>query len=124
MKIISLIAVAAFALALSGCSNQNQYLARSDTVTFNAGEAVAWNSAQQIPDPAPPRSNDTRIIADGDKAARAVQRNIDGSEKWYRDQSDQLSDSFLPAPPAPPSGGGGAGQSGGGAGASAGPGGQ
>jgi hypothetical protein len=118
MKIISLMVVC---FAVSGCSNQ--YLERKDTVTLSAGNAVAWNSAQQIPDPAPPRSNDTRIVADGDKAARAVQRNIEGSEKWFHDQSDELTDNILPAPP---SGSGGAGQSGGGggAGASAGPGGQ
>ena len=121
MKVISLIVVAGFGFVLSGCSNQ--YFERKDTVTFSAGDAVAWNSAQQIPNPAPPRSNDTRIVADGDKAARAVQRNIAGGEKWYHDQSDQLTDSTLPVPPAP-SGGGGAGQSGGAGGASAGPGGQ
>jgi hypothetical protein len=103
MKIISLLAAAAFALALSGCSNQNQYLARSDTVTFNAGDAVAWNSAQQIPNPTPPRSYDTRIVTDGEKAAHAVRRNIEGGEKWFHDQSDELSDSMLPIP------GGGAG---------------
>jgi len=115
MKIISLIVVAAIGFALSGCSNQ--YLERKDTVTFSAGNAVAWNSAQQIPDPTPARANDTRIVADGDRAARAVQRNIDGGEKWYRDQSDELSDSFLPTPNATL--GGGAGGGGGGAGGGA-----
>jgi hypothetical protein len=103
MKIISLIVVAGIGFALSGCSNQ--YFERKDTVTFSAGDAVAWNSAQQIPDPTPPRSNDTRIVADGDRAARAVQRNIDGGEKWFHDQSDELSDSFLPAPAAGGAGG-------------------
>jgi hypothetical protein len=106
MKIISLIVVAGFGFALSGCSNQ--YLERKDTVTFSAGNAVAWNSAQQIPDPTPSHAYDTRIIADGDKAARAVQRNIDGGEKWFRDQSDELSDSILPSPSAGGGAGGGA----------------
>ncbi len=112
MKIISFIAVAGFGLALSGCSNQ--YLERKDTVTFNAGDAVAWNSAQQIPDPTPPRSNDTRIVSDGERAARAVRRNIDGGEKWFTDPSDELKDSLITAPSAAagggaaPGGGGGA----------------
>jgi hypothetical protein len=106
MKIISL-AVCAFALALSGCSNQ--YFERKDTVTFSAGDAVAWNSAQQIPDPTPPFSNNTRIIADGDRAARAVRRNIEGGEKWFHDQSDELSDSLITAPPSGAGGGAAAG---------------
>lgn len=106
MKIVFLVAAAGFGLALSGCSNQ--YFERKDTVTFNAGEAVAWNSAQQIPNPTPPRSNDTHIVTDGEIAARAVRRNIDGGEKWFHDQSDELSDSLLPAP-APSGGGAGAG---------------
>jgi hypothetical protein len=98
MKIISLVAIAGFGLGLSGCSNQ--YFERKDTVVLNAGDAVAWNSAQQIPNPAPPRSNDTRIIGDGERAARAVQRNIDGGEKWFSDPSDELKDTIIQPPAA------------------------
>jgi hypothetical protein len=86
MKILPLFAAAAFGLALSGCSNQ--YYERKETVTFNAGEAVAWNIAQQTPDPWPKGVNNTHIVADGERAARAVRRYKDGKYKWLRGGSD------------------------------------
>jgi type IV pilus biogenesis protein CpaD/CtpE len=62
-------------LALSACSQyQNQYLERKDTVFLSSGDAVASNSAVQIPTPWPRYSNNTTIAMDGERIARAVAR--------------------------------------------------
>ncbi len=125
MKVISFIAAAAFGLALAGCSND--YLERKDTVTFSAGDAVAWNAAQQIPDPWPKGVNNTRIVADGDKAARAVRRDRDGQDKWFVETDNSTKLIYLPRDPASvgsPGGGGVAGGGGAGGGGLGGGGGQ
>jgi uncharacterized membrane protein YgcG len=112
MKVISFIAAAAFGLALAGCSND--YLERKDTVTFSAGDAVAWNAAQQIPDPWPKGVNNTRIVADGDKAARAVRRDRNGQDQWIVDKDDSTKLIYLPPDPASVGNSGGGGGAGGG----------
>lgn len=66
----ALLAVAA--LSLGACSNQ--YFERKDTINFSLGEAVATNSAVQIPDPWPRRSADTNIPMDPVKAQNAIDR--------------------------------------------------
>lgn len=72
---------AAVSLALSGCSNQ--YFERKDTVTFSAGDAVAWNKAQQIVDPTPRSAYNTNIVTPGESAARAGADYAHGRYKWY-----------------------------------------
>lgn len=76
MRILPAIAAAAVGLALSGCSNQ--YYERKDTVSFNAGDAVASNIALQTPDPWPPGSKNTTIKANGAKLARVYRRYVAG----------------------------------------------
>ena len=53
---------------LAGCSNE--YFERKDTVTFSAGDAVAWNAAQQIPEPEP-KGVTTRTSSPMGKTRRA-----------------------------------------------------
>jgi hypothetical protein len=72
---------AAVSLALSGCSNQ--YFERKDTVTFSAGDAVAWNKAQQIVDPAPRSAYNTNIVTPGVTAERAGADYAQGRYRWY-----------------------------------------
>jgi hypothetical protein len=117
MRINRLIACSFLGLALGGCSNQ--YLERKDTLEFSAGDAVDWNDAQQIANPAPRRANDTRIVADGQKAVSAVRRDTDGRQRWFRDKDEDMIDSRLPGD----AGGGGGGPFAAGAGGPAGGGG-
>jgi hypothetical protein len=71
----------AAALSLSGCSNQ--YFERKESVTFSAGDAVAWNNAQMIIDPAPRRAYDTNIVTPGETAERAGKDYAKGQYRWY-----------------------------------------
>jgi hypothetical protein len=86
-------AFAVLGLALSGCSNQ--YFERKDTVTFSAGDAVAWNNAQQTPDPAPRVAYNTNIPTVGEKAVKAVRNNIDGRRNWYKGTDETVHDSVV-----------------------------
>jgi hypothetical protein len=78
---------AAAALGLSGCSNQ--YFERKDSVTFSAGDAVAWNNAQMIADPAPRRAYDRNIVTPGETAARAGANYASGRFKWYNEPGNK-----------------------------------
>ena len=75
MNALRIISLPIVCLTLSAC---NQYLERKDTLTFSAGDAVASNSAVQIPDPWPRYSRDTNIAFDGEKIRRAVKRYREG----------------------------------------------
>ncbi|MGH6853643.1 MAG: hypothetical protein ACREDJ_10715, partial [Methylocella sp.] len=61
-------------LTLAACDRYmaERYLVRHDAVTSSAGDAVASNSAVQIPDPWPRGSNNPNIAFDGAKIAGAV----------------------------------------------------
>jgi hypothetical protein len=87
------LAFAALGLALSGCSNQ--YFERKDTVTFSAGDAVAWNNAQQIPDPAPRVAYNTNIPTTGERAVNAVRNNNEGRHNWFKTTDETLRDSVV-----------------------------
>jgi hypothetical protein len=86
-------AFAALGLALSGCSNQ--YFERKDTVTFSAGDAVAWNNAQQIPDPAPRVAYNTNIPTTGERAVNAVRNNNEGRHNWFRSAGETLHEAVV-----------------------------
>jgi len=76
MKTLCLIAAVLPALALVGCSSQ--YFQRKDTVTFGAGDAVAWDNAQQIANPWPRSARNTRIPTNGEKGVQAVRQYVKG----------------------------------------------
>ncbi|MEM8812951.1 MAG: hypothetical protein AAGF59_10070 [Pseudomonadota bacterium] len=57
------------ALSLAGCA---EWIDRSETIGFNAGDAVAANKVKQIIDPWDERSGWTNLPQDGQKAASAV----------------------------------------------------
>jgi hypothetical protein len=78
--------LAALGLALSACSSGNQnfgnantYFERKDTVTFSAGDAVAWNNAQQITNPTPAGAYNNNISTDGRVACKSVEKYVKGS---------------------------------------------
>ncbi|HEU4519199.1 MAG TPA: hypothetical protein VFS03_06765 [Microvirga sp.] len=55
--------------ALAAC----QTLMRRETVSLQAGDAVAWNRAVHAIDPWPPGSDDTTIPVSGRRIARAIE---------------------------------------------------
>lgn len=61
---------------LGGCVD---YLKHSDTVTFGAGEAQAWNKTVHIADPWPPYAANTQIPGDGQRTAVVMQRYSTGN---------------------------------------------
>jgi len=73
---LRIVLLSSVCLTLAACDRylEERYLVRRDTVTSSAGDAVASNSAVQIPTPWPRYSNDTNIAFDGAKIGCAVQR--------------------------------------------------
>jgi hypothetical protein len=71
-------ALAMFSVAgLCGCTD---YVKHSDTVTFTAGGAQAWNKTVHISDPWPPYVMDTRITGDGQRVARVMRTYSNGQD--------------------------------------------
>jgi hypothetical protein len=58
-------------LALGACQD---YLARKETIAWEAGNAVAANRAVHVIDPWPPASADARIEVSGRRVAEAIER--------------------------------------------------
>jgi hypothetical protein len=58
---------------LSGC-NEDDYLARRDTVSLGAGDAVAVNAVTQTIDPWNRNAKNTNINQEGERARVAVER--------------------------------------------------
>lgn len=58
---------------LSGC-NEDDYLARRDTVSLGAGDAVATNAVTQTIDPWSRNAKNTDINQEGERARVAVER--------------------------------------------------
>lgn len=73
MKTLTLLLAVAAPVLLGGCAN---YLDHNDTVTFGAGDAVAWNKAAQIQDPWNRDSYATSISTDGEVVAAAQRRRL------------------------------------------------
>jgi len=67
---LALLAVAAM---LGGCSS-DIYFDRRDTVSLEAGDAVATNKVTHMIDPWPARSGDRDIPANGERMAAAGER--------------------------------------------------
>jgi hypothetical protein len=110
-RLLSLSLLGATALGLASCSNQ--YFERKDSVTFSAGDAVAWNNAQMIADPTPRRAYDTNIVTPGETAARAGGNYASGRFKWYaepgsKDEPSEVLNKVGASNPDRPGGGGGA----------------
>lgn len=84
MSSLRIVLLATVCLMLAACDRymEDRYLVRRDTVTSGAGDAVASNSAVQIPTPWPRGSRDTNIIFDGEKMGNAV--------KSYREDMEFL----------------------------------
>ena len=74
------IALMLMALMLSGCSGLwgddefERYSQRTDKITMSAGDAKEVNAATHMYHPWPPGVGDRRILADGQRMQRAVER--------------------------------------------------
>ncbi|HEY8382208.1 MAG TPA: pilus assembly protein [Microvirga sp.] len=66
LRSASLLALAA---SLAGCNGYS----RRETISYQAGDAVAWNRAVHTIDPWPAASNDTSIPVSGRRVARAIE---------------------------------------------------
>ncbi len=89
-------ALVAATTLLAGC----QWLTRRDTISYQAGDAVAWNRAIHTIDPWPPASADTTIPVSGRRVAKAIERYEAGPPA-----SSEAVPTLIPIPspiPAPP----------------------
>jgi hypothetical protein len=84
---------------LGGCAD---YVKRSDTVTFAAGEAQSWNRAVHVVDPWPPYAANTRIDGDGRRVSRVMERYRAGEDGFVSGQTPLPT--AKPTNDAPPSG--------------------
>lgn len=69
--ILKLAALTSAASLLTGCAD---YLARHDGVTFDAGDAAAYNAAVQMIDPWPRHSANNSIDIDGNRIGVAMKK--------------------------------------------------
>jgi hypothetical protein len=67
----ALLACLILGLGVAGCTD---YLARRETISFHAGDAVATNKAVQIIDPWPLAAGRTDLETNGQHAAAAMER--------------------------------------------------
>ncbi|WP_201838750.1 hypothetical protein [Microvirga zambiensis] len=63
------------ALCVGGCID---YTKHRDSVTMEAGDAIAWNKVIHTADPWPPYAADTNLAADGQRTAAVIQRYVRG----------------------------------------------
>ncbi len=70
--IAAALAAAAIGSGLGGCSEM--YFDHRDSVSLQAGDAIAANEAMQTIDPWPARSRNTNIAANGQRMQSAIER--------------------------------------------------
>ena len=63
-------------MSLGGCA---QYLDRSETVSFVAGDAVHTNTVTHMIDPWPVHARNTAVPLHGDRAQRVIERYRTGA---------------------------------------------
>jgi hypothetical protein len=93
---LRIILLSSVCLTLTACGQytEDRYLVRRDTVTSSAGDAVASNSAVQIPTPWPRNSNNPNIPFDGEKSSLAVKRYREDKEflprelEWHKETQE------------------------------------
>ena len=110
-RIIRTLAGLMVAAAAAGCwpyGNEGaQYFHRSDTITLSAGNAKDVNAATQVIDPWPPKVQNRRIPANGERMVGAVQRYQKGAAAKGPGQAGQQAGPVGGAgapPPVTPSG--------------------
>jgi hypothetical protein len=82
------------ACILSGC----EWLVRRETVSYQAGDAVAWNKAIHTIDPWPASSADTTIPVSGRRVARAIERYENGDPAGAAPLAPPPGAAIMPSP--------------------------
>ena len=95
MSIFAIIII--IASLLSACANED-YLSNRDTITLQAGDAVATNAAAQTIDPWPPSARRKAIAYNGNRMARGMDRYESGKGGLPLPPPGDAS-SLLPPPP-------------------------
>ncbi|MGH6841198.1 MAG: hypothetical protein ACREDV_03775 [Methylocella sp.] len=92
MSSLRIVLLASAGLTLAACDRYmvERYLPRRDTVTSGAGDAVATNSALQIPTPWPRGSHDTNIAFDGEKLSAGVRAYKEDKEFLREQEIDKV----------------------------------
>jgi hypothetical protein len=75
--LVRIIGSIALAGSLSAC---NSPLARQETISLHAGDAVAWNKSVHTIDPWPVAASDTTIPVSGRRVAQAIENYETGLE--------------------------------------------
>lgn len=88
-------ALLSIATSLAGCDH---WLARRETISPQAGDAVAWNRAIHTIDPWPAASANTTIPTSGRRIATVIERY----EQGPREDGEAFADSPLNAAPTAP----------------------
>ncbi len=96
-KTMRALALAAMLAALSGCA---EYLDRRDTISLNAGDAVATDKVAQMVDPWPRVSADKNIAFNGAKMESAVERYR--TNQVYPPNGTGTSTAYQPSPSGAP----------------------
>jgi len=91
-------------IALSGCRAENRYLARRDSITLGAGEAVARNNEIQVIDPWPKQSQNPDFRTDGKRMLVGIERyqRNESLEPEGEDTTERFANEESPPPAAPP----------------------
>jgi hypothetical protein len=85
------------AIFIGGCID---YTKNRDSVTMEAGDAIAWNKVIHTTDPWPPYAADTNLAADGQRTARVMQRYTQGRLEPAPAPASTASPAAAPAPAA------------------------
>jgi hypothetical protein len=104
MKII-IIALVTFAATFNCCAGEgffDQYYLRSDSITLDAGNAEAVNSAIHVIDPWPRGSANRRIPANGARMTGAIQRYRSGASQSARPEAQNGQSTPLGGAGSPP----------------------
>ena len=93
-------------ILLSGCRAENRYMARRDSISLSAGEAMARNNAIQVVNPWPRHSQDTNFRTDGKRMMVGIERYQanDSLEPEGSDTTERFENEESPPPGPPPAG--------------------
>jgi hypothetical protein len=76
----------------------SEWLVRRETVSYQAGDAVAWNKAIHTIDPWPASSADTTIPVSGRRVARAIERYENGDPAGAAPLAPPPGAAIMPSP--------------------------
>jgi hypothetical protein len=104
-KILSTLALAVVLAGALGACSSDVYYDRREGLTFHGGNAVETNKVAQIIDPWPPAAADRRIVHDGQRMQRAIDRyRTNKTTPLMTTSTSSVSYSAPPSPATPAAG--------------------